>query len=63
MSPKLHAALKNMQSAHEFRRKCKAEGDSALETGAMRDAHEWCRQAGEEVDAVLVAEPLPELED
>ena len=40
-------ALRDLMEAHQFKLRCKAELDEALETGAMRDADQWVREATE----------------
>uniref|UniRef100_A0AAU6W3J9 Uncharacterized protein n=1 Tax=Pseudomonas phage Cygsa01 TaxID=3138529 RepID=A0AAU6W3J9_9VIRU len=50
--------IKDFISAHEFLGTCKQD-DSSIETGAMRDAHEWVRTSG---DALYKALSTPEFQ-
>ncbi len=40
-------ALRSLMEAYQFKLRCKAELDEAYETGAMRDADQWLREATE----------------
>jgi hypothetical protein len=51
----LHRVLENLKNAHAFKAKCAEQPDDAVDTGAMRDAYEWCRTSGDELFAVLIA--------
>lgn len=49
----LEALCGQVKKAHEFLLVCRADKESATETGAMRDACEWLRTAAESLGAAL----------
>lgn len=47
----LVAALVQLANARDFLKRCKDDGERAIDTGALRDAREWCEETADAVIA------------